>query len=72
MTSEELKQRAIALSGRPARKNKHGHGALHWLAIQPDAHPSTVVRWLRGASKIPQWAINRIVELERESAKTEV
>jgi transposase-like protein len=69
MTNKELKQKAIALSGRPARKNKLGFGAYRWLAIQLDVHPSTVARWIRGTSSdIPEWVDEEIEKLEQRIA----
>ena len=72
MTNEELKKKALELSGLPPRKNKYGTGigAYRWLANQLDVHPSTMARWIRGGSSagsnIPQWVVDRIDEMERD------
>jgi len=73
MTGNELVQKAIAISGLPARKNKRGIGALHWLAIQLDVNPRTPYRWVL-RDNVPQWAIDDIYELEqrKKSITTEV
>lgn len=75
MTNKELKQKAIALSGRPPRKNKLGIGAYRWLADQLNVHPSTMARWIRGrgdgstrstGSDIPEWVDEEIERMEQE------
>lgn len=76
MTNKELKEAAIRLSGRPARKNKMGIGAYRWLADKLDVHPSTMARWIRGrvgntGSDIPQWVVDDIEKMEAEKAAAE-
>ncbi len=65
MNKLELIEKAVAMSGLPPRKNKHGYGALRWLSLQLDVHPTTILRWIR-LNHIPDWAVNRINEMEKE------
>ncbi len=71
MTGNELLEIAIRLSGRPARKNKEGSGALRWIANKLDVHPTTITRWVRGPThpsgyEIPKWAEQEILEMDAE------
>jgi hypothetical protein len=66
MTHEELVKRAEYLSGKPARKNRHGSGALRWLATQLDVSQSTISRWGSDrSSPVPKYALDAMDELER-------
>ncbi len=67
MTNEELKEIALRLSGRPPCKNKHGKGAYSWLADELGVHPSTISRWIRGRSRIPDYWESKIRQMEREA-----
>ncbi len=67
MTSEELKEIALRLSGRPPCKNKQGKGAYSWLADELGVHSSTISRWIRGRARIPDYWEAKIRQLERNA-----
>ncbi len=67
MTSEELKEIALRLSGRPPCKNKQGKGAYSWLADELGVHPSTISRWIRGRSRVPDYWERKIRQMERDA-----
>jgi hypothetical protein len=67
MTHAELVARAEYLSGKPARKNRHGSGALRWLATKLDVSQSTLSRWGSDRkSPVPGYAIKDMDDLEKQ------